>query len=211
MRTRRPRFIYTMPSLHNPTDVTMNADRRERLATIARRAGVPIVEDDPYGAARAAGARRWLRSRPITSSISRRSQRRSRRACASAGWPRRARFSNGCCCANKPTTWRRASTCRRRRRLSRARLRRARRAAARRTARSAARIADEAIAQHWPRGLARRAARPADFISGRPRRASCGRARCSTRPSGWAHRFSSAKRSLPTPAATITFGSRSPP
>ncbi|HTU83356.1 MAG TPA: PLP-dependent aminotransferase family protein, partial [Candidatus Acidoferrales bacterium] len=49
LRTRRPRFIYTMPSLHNPTSATMNADRRERLATIARRAGVPIVEDDPYG------------------------------------------------------------------------------------------------------------------------------------------------------------------
>jgi len=49
LRTRRPRFIYTMPSLHNPTNATMNADRRERLATIARRAGVPIIEDDPYG------------------------------------------------------------------------------------------------------------------------------------------------------------------
>ncbi len=49
LRTRRPRFIYTMPSLHNPTNVTMNADRRERLITIARRAGVPIIEDDPYG------------------------------------------------------------------------------------------------------------------------------------------------------------------
>ena len=49
LRTRRPRFIYTMPSLHNPTNATMNVDRRERLATIARRAGVPIIEDDPYG------------------------------------------------------------------------------------------------------------------------------------------------------------------
>ena len=49
LRTRRPRFIYTMPSLHNPTNASMNADRRERLTTIARRAGVPIVEDDPYG------------------------------------------------------------------------------------------------------------------------------------------------------------------
>lgn len=49
LRTRRPRFIYTMPSMHNPTNATMNADRRERLATIARRAGVPIIEDDPYG------------------------------------------------------------------------------------------------------------------------------------------------------------------
>jgi len=49
LRTRRPRFIYTMPSLHNPTGVTMNADRRERLVTLAERARVPIVEDDPYG------------------------------------------------------------------------------------------------------------------------------------------------------------------
>jgi DNA-binding transcriptional MocR family regulator len=49
LRTRRPRFIYTMPSLHNPTGVTMNEDRRERLITLAARAGVPIVEDDPYG------------------------------------------------------------------------------------------------------------------------------------------------------------------
>ena len=50
LRTRRPRFIYTMPSLHNPTGVTMNSDRRQRLVTLARRARVPIVEDDPYGA-----------------------------------------------------------------------------------------------------------------------------------------------------------------
>jgi len=49
LRTRRPRFIYTMPTLHNPTGVTMNADRRERLVTLAERARVPIVEDDPYG------------------------------------------------------------------------------------------------------------------------------------------------------------------
>ncbi|HYZ17898.1 MAG TPA: PLP-dependent aminotransferase family protein, partial [Candidatus Acidoferrum sp.] len=49
LRTRRPRFIYTMPSIHNPTGVTMNADRRDRLVTLAKRHGVPIVEDDPYG------------------------------------------------------------------------------------------------------------------------------------------------------------------
>ena len=49
LRTRRPRFIYTMPSLHNPTGVTLSDDRRERLVTLARRWGVPIVEDDPYG------------------------------------------------------------------------------------------------------------------------------------------------------------------
>lgn len=49
LRTRRPRFIYTMPSLHNPTGVTMSAERRARLVTLAGRWGVPIVEDDPYG------------------------------------------------------------------------------------------------------------------------------------------------------------------
>ena len=49
LRTRKPRFIYTMPSLHNPTGATMNADRRERLVTLAERSRVPIVEDDPYG------------------------------------------------------------------------------------------------------------------------------------------------------------------
>ena len=57
LRTRRPRFIYTMPSLHNPTNATMNMDRRERLATVAKRAGVPIIEDDPYGP---------LAARPLT-------------------------------------------------------------------------------------------------------------------------------------------------
>jgi DNA-binding transcriptional MocR family regulator len=49
LRTRRPRFIYTMPALHNPTGVTLQSDRRDRLIALARRAGVPIVEDDPYG------------------------------------------------------------------------------------------------------------------------------------------------------------------
>jgi 2-aminoadipate transaminase len=49
LRTRRPRFIYTMPSLHNPTGVTLSEERRERLVVLARRWGVPLVEDDPYG------------------------------------------------------------------------------------------------------------------------------------------------------------------
>jgi DNA-binding transcriptional MocR family regulator len=49
LRTRRPRFIYTMPSLHNPTGVTLAEERRERLVMLARRWGVPLVEDDPYG------------------------------------------------------------------------------------------------------------------------------------------------------------------
>src|SRR5581483_10279294 len=43
------RFVYTMPSLHNPTGVTMSAERRDRLVALAKRYGVPVVEDDPYG------------------------------------------------------------------------------------------------------------------------------------------------------------------
>jgi DNA-binding transcriptional MocR family regulator len=49
LRSRKPRFIYTMPSIHNPTGVTMRRERRDRLVALARRYGVPIVEDDPYG------------------------------------------------------------------------------------------------------------------------------------------------------------------
>jgi len=49
LRTRQPRFIYTMPSLHNPTGVTLSEERRDRLVMLARRWGVPLIEDDPYG------------------------------------------------------------------------------------------------------------------------------------------------------------------
>ena len=56
LRTRRPRFIYTMPAIHNPTGVTMSAERRDRLVTLAKRHGVPLVEDDPYGELAAAAS-----------------------------------------------------------------------------------------------------------------------------------------------------------
>lgn len=49
LRARRPRFIYSMPSLHDPTGVTMSEERRERLVMLAARFGVPVVEDDPCG------------------------------------------------------------------------------------------------------------------------------------------------------------------
>jgi DNA-binding transcriptional MocR family regulator len=49
LRTRRPRFIYTMPANQNPTGATMSGERRDRLVALAGRYGVPIVEDDPYG------------------------------------------------------------------------------------------------------------------------------------------------------------------
>ncbi len=110
LRTRRPRFIYTMPALHNPTGVTMSSERRDRLVMLARRHGVPVVEDDPYGELAARPRRRCWRATRSPSSTCRRSRRRSRRRCGWAGWSRRARSTSGCCCASNRSTWRRRCT-----------------------------------------------------------------------------------------------------
>lgn len=45
----RPAFIYTVADGHNPLAVSMSAEKRVRLVEIARRYGVPVIEDDPYG------------------------------------------------------------------------------------------------------------------------------------------------------------------
>ncbi len=41
--------LYAMPTLHNPTTAVMPEERRRRIAEIARRHAVPIVEDDVFG------------------------------------------------------------------------------------------------------------------------------------------------------------------
>ena len=46
----RPKFIYTLPTFQNPTGTTLPLARRHALLALAARYGVPIVEDDPYGA-----------------------------------------------------------------------------------------------------------------------------------------------------------------
>src|SRR5439155_22719509 len=48
-QTLRPRFVYTMPTLHNPTNATAGLGRRQEIVRIARAHGVLIVEDDAYG------------------------------------------------------------------------------------------------------------------------------------------------------------------
>jgi DNA-binding transcriptional MocR family regulator len=48
-REHRPRLLYTMPTLHNPTAVVMSEERRRAIATIVRRHGVFVAEDDVYG------------------------------------------------------------------------------------------------------------------------------------------------------------------
>jgi DNA-binding transcriptional MocR family regulator len=47
--TWQPRFVYTMPTLHNPTTATASLTRRNEIARIARAHSVLIVEDDAYG------------------------------------------------------------------------------------------------------------------------------------------------------------------
>jgi 2-aminoadipate transaminase len=51
----RPTLLYTVPTFHNPTGRTLSLERREALAEVAKRTGVWIVEDDPYGELRYSG------------------------------------------------------------------------------------------------------------------------------------------------------------
>jgi DNA-binding transcriptional MocR family regulator len=44
-----PKALYLNPTLLNPTTHTISSARRKAVAAIARRFGVPIIEDDPYG------------------------------------------------------------------------------------------------------------------------------------------------------------------
>src|SRR4051795_5407810 len=46
---RRVKLLYTVPNHHNPAGVTLSAERRPRIVEIARRHGVLVLEDDPYG------------------------------------------------------------------------------------------------------------------------------------------------------------------
>jgi 2-aminoadipate transaminase len=46
---KRIKFLYTIPNFHNPAGVTMSDSRRLELAGICREAGIPILEDNPYG------------------------------------------------------------------------------------------------------------------------------------------------------------------
>jgi DNA-binding transcriptional MocR family regulator len=44
-----PKALYLNPTLLNPTTHTISEPRRLAIAAVARRFGVPIIEDDPYG------------------------------------------------------------------------------------------------------------------------------------------------------------------
>jgi DNA-binding transcriptional MocR family regulator len=48
-RRIRPKAVYCIPTIQNPTTATMPPERRHALAEIAHRFQVPVIEDDPYG------------------------------------------------------------------------------------------------------------------------------------------------------------------
>jgi DNA-binding transcriptional MocR family regulator len=48
-RRLRPKALYLNPTLQNPTTLTVPQERRAELVAVARRHGMPIIEDDAYG------------------------------------------------------------------------------------------------------------------------------------------------------------------
>ncbi|MFI6484495.1 PLP-dependent aminotransferase family protein [Nonomuraea sp. NPDC050663] len=46
---QRIKFLYTIPTFQNPAGVTLNVARRQQVLDICAKAGVLIVEDNPYG------------------------------------------------------------------------------------------------------------------------------------------------------------------
>jgi 2-aminoadipate transaminase len=53
---RTPKAIYTIPTFQNPSGVTLSLPRRLRLLERAREWGSMVLDDDPYGLLRFAGA-----------------------------------------------------------------------------------------------------------------------------------------------------------
>ncbi|HEY3339241.1 MAG TPA: PLP-dependent aminotransferase family protein [Propionicimonas sp.] len=50
-----PKFVYLIPTFQNPTGRSMPAERRRAVADVLLAAGVPLLEDDPYGELRFEG------------------------------------------------------------------------------------------------------------------------------------------------------------
>jgi len=53
---RRPKFIYTVPTFHNPAGVTLSLERRRELVEVARARELLVLEDNPYGLLRYEGS-----------------------------------------------------------------------------------------------------------------------------------------------------------
>jgi len=59
----QPKLIYTMPTFHNPTGISMSVEKRKQMARIAETYDVIILEDDPYSEIRYSGEK----TKPIKS------------------------------------------------------------------------------------------------------------------------------------------------
>ncbi|HCK79029.1 MAG TPA: GntR family transcriptional regulator [Actinobacteria bacterium] len=46
---RTPKFVYTIPTFHNPAGLSQPQQRRAEILQICQSAGVLVIEDDPYG------------------------------------------------------------------------------------------------------------------------------------------------------------------
>lgn len=45
----KAKFLYTIPNFHNPTGITMSLEKRKQVYALAKKYGICILEDDPYG------------------------------------------------------------------------------------------------------------------------------------------------------------------
>lgn len=52
---KNTKFIYTIPNFQNPTGITMSLEKRKALYALAKKYGVLIIEDNPYGEIRFSG------------------------------------------------------------------------------------------------------------------------------------------------------------
>lgn len=55
IKTCNPKFIYAMPTFQNPTGITMSQEKRIKLAELANKYDVMVLEDDPYREIRYSG------------------------------------------------------------------------------------------------------------------------------------------------------------
>src|SRR5262249_59287647 len=48
-KVHKPKAIYLIPTLHNPTTATLGSERRKMIAEFIRKNGLFLIEDDAYG------------------------------------------------------------------------------------------------------------------------------------------------------------------
>jgi len=48
-KAHKPKAVYLVPTLHNPTTATLGSERRKIIADIIRKHGLFLIEDDAYG------------------------------------------------------------------------------------------------------------------------------------------------------------------